>query len=788
MTEDTWLQFEGYELSPAARSLMWNGRPIVLNPRTFDLLVYLATHAQQVVSKDELLSALWPGSFVEEGNLSQHVFLLRKALAANGNSGGFIITLPGRGYQFIPHVELVRRGADYHSRSAVSGSGNLVLHAVESITRVVVEEKTDDNATPALPTPRWRTLQRWSLASTAAVLLLAAAAWFVWHRTHPPPVGPIDAVLAQLENNTGDADFDHTLQRALQIDLEQTPFLNLVSQVSERETLAEMQQPADARLTLVLSREICERDHAQVLLSGSIAKLGKVYSILLGAESCTNGEQLAGARVEATSKEAVLRALDIAVDRLRKRLGESAASLQRFQTPVAQVSTASLEALRDYSQAQESFYNGDEKTAQTLLEHAITLDPDFASAYAGLASSFYNRGDFLQASAYYKKAFDLRARTTERERLNLETEYYAYGLQDYERAIRSLQMFLEIYPQSPNAWGTLCNLYTQLGEYPQAIDAGEHIVRMDPHSGFAAVVLARAYKRANRFQEAKQTIQKAFANGKDTWGMHSILFQIAYVEQDAVALKTDGEWGFTHQHENESLDDLGMAAATSGRLHEATADLTRAYAESLRDGDSDFADAILLELAGVLEEMGDSTQAKAYLKNLHTGGGDPAGLALLSAEVGNLGPAKQFAETVNPLTEQSTLYVNQDLPMLRAELALKAHDPAKALQFLEPARTYQLRDFSAPYMFARVETSAGRFDLAARDYRLILANQGVDPISPLYPISHLALARVLAMQKQRENSLQEYRVFFKLWKDADPDLPLLIAARHEYASLTLSHP
>lgn len=788
MTEDTRLQFEGYELSPSARSLMWNGRPVVLNPRTFDLLVYLATHAQHVVSKDELLSALWPNSFVEEGNLSQHVFLLRKALATNGNSDGFIITLPGRGYQFVAQVELVRHGANRDSRSAVPDSANLVLHAVESITRVVVEEKTDDGATPTLPTSRWPSLRRWGLAAAAAALLLAGAAWLVWHRMHPPPVGPIDAVLAELENNTGDADFDHTLQRALQIDLEQTPFLNLVSQARARETLAEMQQAADARLTPELAREVCERDHAQVLLSGSIAKLGKVYSVLLDAESCASGEHLAGARVEATSKEAVLRALDTAVDHLRKRLGESAASLERFQTPVVQVSTASLEALRAYSQANESFNNGDEKTAQTLLEHAITLDPNFASAYAGLASSYYNRGDFLQASAYYKKAFDLRARTTERERLNLETEYYAYGLQDYEQAIRSLRVFLEIYPQSPNAWGNLCNLYTQLGEYPQAIDAGEHIVQMDPHSGFAAVVLARAYKRANRFQEAKQTIQKAFGNGKDTWGMHSILFQIAYVEQDAAALKRDGEWGFTHQHENQSLDDLGMAAATSGRLHEATADLTRAYAESLRDGDSDFADAVLLELAGVLEQMGDSSHAEAYLKNLHTDAGDPAGLALVSAETGNLGPAKRFVETVNPLTERSTIYVNQDLPMLRAELALKAHDPQKALRLFEPARTYQLRDFSAPYMFARIETSAGRFDLAAQDYRLVLAHQGVDPISPLYPISHLGLARVLAMEKQRDNSLQEYRIFLELWKDADPDLPLLIAARQEYASLTLSHP
>ena len=338
MIEDTRLRFEGYELSPAARALTWEGHPVALNPRTFDLLVYLASHAQQVVSKDELLAALWPGSFVEEGNLSQHVFLLRKALAANGNSDGFIVTLPGRGYQFVPHVEIVRHDAG----SAALGSSGLVLHAVESITRVVVEEKEEEDAAPALAVRRGRGFRRWGLLAAAAVLLMAAAGWLVWRRTRPRPVGPIDAVLAELENTTGDADFDHTLQQALQIDLEQTPFLNLVSRDSVRETLAEMQQPADARLTPVLAREICERDHAQVLLSGSIARLGKVYSVLLGAESCASGEQLTGARVEAASKEGVLRALDTAVDRLRRRLGESSASLERFQNPMAQASTASL--------------------------------------------------------------------------------------------------------------------------------------------------------------------------------------------------------------------------------------------------------------------------------------------------------------------------------------------------------------------------------------------------------------------------------------------------------------
>ncbi|MGC2161143.1 MAG: winged helix-turn-helix domain-containing protein, partial [Silvibacterium sp.] len=600
------LRFEQCDLDLVRRTLRCNRELVSLNAKTFDLLVYLAAHAERVVTKDELLGALWPDSFVEESNLSQHVFLLRKALTGHKAGEGLILTIPGRGYQFAGHVKEVAEEPLDNPRRNMPQHG-LILHAVESKTTVVVEEEeTDDSPVPTVP---GRTLASTSRKRTAlwvgaamAVALAIIASVFYWRKLQAPSPDHVAIVVADLENLTHDSDFDSALQQALQIDLEQSPFLDLLPRAKVQETLAEMQQPRDARLTPALAREVCERNNAPVMLHGTISKLGNVYLLMLGAESCVSGKEVAGARAQTTSKDHVLAALDAAAGRLRKQLGESPASLERFQTPVAQASTSSLEALRIYSQAGERFSHGDEKTAQTLLERAIGLDPNFAYAYSSLGSTYYNRGDFAQAATFYKKAFELRERTTERERLNLEINYYAYGLNDYEQAIRSLRLYLDIYPQSPNAWSTLCNLYTQLGEYSQAIEAGEHALRIDSHSGFGATVLARAYKRANRFHDAKQAANTAIANGWDSSGPHSILFQIAYAEQDAAAIKTEGTWGLTHQHANQSLDDLGFAAASDGKLREAINDFSRARTESLRNGDTDYADETLLDLAGVLIE------------------------------------------------------------------------------------------------------------------------------------------------------------------------------------------
>jgi predicted negative regulator of RcsB-dependent stress response len=295
--------------------------------------------------------------------------------------------------------------------------------------------------------------------------------------------------------------------------------------------------------------------------------------------------------------------------------------------------------------------------------------------------------------------------------------------------------------------------------------------------------LARAYRRANRFTDAKRVAIAAIANDKELWGVHITLFQIAFAEQDAAGMKTEAEWGITHQQLNQTLAILGFIAASQGKLHEAIDDFSRARQLAIRNGDLDFADHASLWLAPILFEYGDTGGAAASLKQMKGDGGDPGTKAYFQAEVGNLEPARRMIAKITNSGTKNTISLYFDLPMLRALLALKAHQPAEAVKEIEPARKDQMRDYGVPYQRARIEAEAGMLDQAAADYRLILANQGIGSIWPDYTLTHLRLARVLAEQKQPDEARRQYQTFFDAWKDADANLPLLLAARSEYARL-----
>ena len=647
------------------------------------------------------------------------------------------------------------------------------------------EEKPEEEITPAVPSnddamavPRTRL---WLAVAAVVCVCLLAAAWLVF-RHRATVTGPVNLVLADMENATGEPKFDHALNQALQIDLEQSPYLHIVPKTIVQETLAEMQRGKSEFLTPALAREVCERNNALVVLNGLISKFGGKYLILLHADSCVTGKTVAGYKANANSEEEVLNALDQAANRVRKQLGESNASLGRYQIPIAQATTPSFEALQAYSEAEESFRRGDLKAAQTLLYRAIGFDPNFASAYRVLGSSYYKLNDYERAAEFFKRSFDLRDHTTERERFSIETMYFGYSLNDLEEAIRHSRQFALIYPDVADNWVTLCNLSTQLGRYSQAVEAGEHAVGLDPHSGVASVELARAYLHANRFGDAKRIAQAAVADGKDHWDIHSILFQIAFWERDAASMKSEGEWGLSHQHGNTSLYDLGSASLARGRLQDAMEDFSRARTDSLREGEVEFANEVLLDSTSMFIDIEERSKAAEKIKTIHEDMGDPGDVEFLRASFGETSAGKQFlgSRSVNPHDTVET-FVN--IPILRAVIALNEHKPADAVQLLDPARPYQLRDYSVPYWRARAETAAGMFEAAAADYQLILDNPGVNPISPQRPLAHLNLARVLVIQNKIMPAREEYKKFFDAWKYADRDITLLQEAKREFNKL-----
>jgi DNA-binding winged helix-turn-helix (wHTH) protein/predicted Zn-dependent protease len=774
-------RFGEFVVDPLARTLKRGESTVSLSRRSFDLLLYFVQNSGKVLSKDELLKKIWPDTFVDENSLAKSISVLRKALDENPLVSTLVVTVPGRGYQFAGVVEMTSALSTPAHSELVADSGGagaavgVVLQRRTVTTRIDEEERG-----------RHRTGPLGWLAFSVGVLVVVSAVGFggykVWRHFHPVPAS-VAVVLAEFANSTGDKDFDYALNRALQTELEQTPFLEILPRATVLDTLAQMQHKADEALTPELAREVCERNNAQAMLGGAISMFGDKYLLMVNATSCVSGKNLAGYKQLVSSKSDVLPALDAAAGRIRKQLGESGASLERFQTPIVQATTSSLEALRAYTQALESSDHGDIAAEQALFKRAIALDPKFASAYRGLSLTYTSRQDYVQGVATIQKAYDLRANTTERERLTIEIAYNSHGIWDWEAAIASLRLYNQVYPNDASNWITLCLMYSRLGEYTEAIEAGEHAYRLAPHSGMGAEMLARAYMRANRFADAKRVAAAAIAEGKGRWGTHRVLFQIAYIEHDVARMKTEGEWGFTHGEMGQSLTDLGFVAASEGKVREAAEYFTRARQEAIRAGDEDFADDATMFMAGILLQDGDLRGAAAKLKQMSSDAIDRGTTAEFKADLGDLGPAQREIARASASETRNTLSLYFDLPMLRAMLALKGHQPAEAVKDLEPGRKYQMRDYGVPFLRARAEAEAGMLDKSAEDYRLVLANPGLDPIWPGHSIAHVELARVLVRANRLDEARAEYRVFLDIWKDADPQVPLLMQAKEEYAKL-----
>jgi DNA-binding winged helix-turn-helix (wHTH) protein/tetratricopeptide (TPR) repeat protein len=780
--------FANCVVDSARRSLVVGDVQVPLTPKTFDLLVYFVSNPGRILPKDELLSALWPDSFVEESNLAQQMSLLRKAVAESGVKESLIITIPGRGYQFVVPVESVfaesvsRESEFTPALQSQAADSEMILQAIRSRTTVVVEKSsTELPARKALPAPSVFAGIRFRVVAAIVLVLAAAVGLYAWRHRPRPVLRKV--LLTQFENHTGESTFDDLLETGLRIDLEQSPFIEVMSRSMVAEVLESMNKPGSTALSGDVAREVCERENYQVLLSGSLVRVGSEFLLSVESTSCATGQSIAAGKIRVSNESEVLGAMDTLSRKLRSDLGESNRQIAQFQVPLVLATTSSLQALRAYTQGLESLDIGDGAGAQILFLRAIELDSTFASAWKALGYDYYQRADFVQATASIQRAYELRAHTTERERFDIEIAHNMFGLWDLEGAIASMQLYNRTYPDNAENWYGLARMYSALGEYPQAIEAGEQAYRLDPRSGTGLDILCRVYRRANRFADAKRIGAAAIALGKNSYGIHSSLFQIAFVENDAASMKRESDWGLTHQQVAQTLADLGFAAASLGKIHEAENLFERARREAIRNGDSEFGDIASMWMAGILIESGLPERGRTYLKQMTSEAEDAGTCAYFWAKLGESTEAQKQIAELSASTDHKTLFIYFDLPELRAILDLKGHKAAEAVAELEPSRKYILRDYGLPYQLATAEVEAGMLDKAAEDYRLILANPGIDPIWEHYALSQVGLARVLAQQKDYKEARKEYQAFLSRWKDADQDVPIYQQARQELAEL-----
>jgi DNA-binding winged helix-turn-helix (wHTH) protein/tetratricopeptide (TPR) repeat protein len=761
------VRFGVFEARLSSGELSKHGLRIRVPGQPFKILAILLERPGEVVTRDELRSRIWSAeTFVDfEHSLNSAIKKLRQALGDSAESPRYIETLPRLGYRFIAPVS----------------SGAPVAP---------VEPAPQPTSAPAVPHSRFRPAQSKALVAAAVLLGVGGVVWYTLWRP-PPLVAERDSiVLADFENRTGDPAFDGTLKKLLEVEIRQSPYLNILPDPDVRRTLEYMRRRPDEPITKQVGLEICQRNAVKAMVSGSIASLGNRYVLSLEASNCATGRVLAGAKAEAESKDRVLRALDDATGEIRRKLGESVSSIRRFGAPIEEATTGSFDALKAFALGDELRRQG--KTAESIpfFKRASELDPQFTLAYGRLGAVYANLSESGLAKQYLAKAFQLRERTSERERLYLAAQYYENVSREAGKAIDNYEIWRSAYPRDWIPANNLANKYTALGQYEKAIEAAREAVRLNPNHAFPYETLARAYKRATRFAESKSICEIAIAKHLERWGIHSILYQIAFAEGDSGAMQRQVEWGIGKPTEDQTLMDEALAAATGGRLRDSRELWQRAFAAARKNGFPDNAAAAVVSQGSIEAAFHNFTEAKerATAALALDGANVSDDAALVLARTGDLSRAESLADDLVRQYPLDTLVNEVDVPGIRAEVEIRRGRPARAVDLLRNAAPYELRDFSVPYIRGSAYLSARMGTDAAREFQKILKNQGVDPISPYYPLAHIGLARAYALEGDNAASRREYEAFLASWKDADQDIPILQEARRAYAGLTQPKP
>jgi serine/threonine protein kinase/Tfp pilus assembly protein PilF len=632
----------------------------------------------------------------------------------------------------------------------------------------------------------------WKLVvpTTIAALVLAAAGYFYLHRT-PKLTDKDTIVLADFNNTTGDAVFDGTLRQGLAVQLEQSPFLSLVSDQSIQQTLRLMGQPADAKLTPEISREICQRTGSTAVIDGSIAQIGTQYSLILKAVNCTNGESLTSTEAQASDKSHVLDTLGNAASVIRNKLGESLSTVQKFDTPIEQATTSSLEALKAYSLGREAVHVKGSAAGIPFFKRAIELDPNFADAFAEVAVSYGNIGESVLARDYAHRAYELRDRVTEREKLKLSMNESAYVTGDLAKQEQIAEMWKQTYPRDPDAYAYAGAFKLFKGDYQGSLVDYQRYLRLWPNSSIASSNLASAYTALNRLDEAKAVLDEGLAHGIAADSLAPAIYSLAFLRNDEETMQRQFALPMGRPSEEGSmLSNQSDTEAYHGRLKQAREFSQRAMESEDRYGAKEGAAGWAVNEALREAEFGNSAESRGAAASAHQLA--PRGFyvraiaALALARVGDAAQAQKIADDLAKNFPEDTGLNFYWLPTVHAILEVNRHNASKALEFLRAAQPYEFGNAGSLYpVYYRgyAYLAAGQNEDAAKEFQKILDHRGIVVNSPFGALAHLGLARAYAMQGDTAKAKAAYQDFLTLWKDADPDIPILIAAKAEYAKL-----
>jgi DNA-binding winged helix-turn-helix (wHTH) protein/tetratricopeptide (TPR) repeat protein len=751
------VRFADFEVDLHAGQLRKNLTRIRLQDQPFRVLAVLLQHPGEVVTREELRHRLWHSdTFVDfDNSLNTAINKIREALGDSAETPRFVETIPRRGYRFIAAV---------HSEA---------------------QEK------PIVPATSRKTVLLGAIAILVAVAVASGLFWLSRQKRMLTEKDTI--VLGDFTNLTGDPVFDGTLREGLAVQLAQSPFLSLVSEEEIHQTLSMMRQPPDVRLTPAITLEVCQRMNSRAALGGSIALIGTRYDLILKAVNCANREALVSTESQANDKSHVLDALGKAASEMRRKLGESSNTLQRYNTPLAQATTPSLEALQAYSLAfKKSFAE-----RLPLLQRATELDPNFAIAQVALSNSYTIIGESALAAENARKAYELRAGVSERERLQIEALYHFYATGNLFMAQRASELGVRTYPRDRGFHEYLATDLKDFGQYEAALQEFLEALRLAPRNPFAYREVAFAYLLLNQVEKAEATAEQARTRGLDS-DLPAVLYEIAFYRGDNAEMARQVVNAANNPHYERLLLALEAdTAAYFGHLGEAREFSRQAVESAKRAGDQGTAteySAVSALREALLGNAGAARQQAAIVSK-HTFGRRDASyaVALALAYAGDASRAGSMADSLTKRYPHDTDIKFNHLPTLRAKLALGHANPQQALDILMVAAPYELGITSLTmynwpnmypvYVRGEAYLAAHKGGEAAAEFQKILDHRGIVRNEPIGALAHLQLGRAYALQGDTTKARSAYQDFLTLWKDADPDILILKEAKAEYAKL-----
>ena len=643
--------------------------------------------------------------------------------------------------------------------------------------------------------------------AVAAIILIVVGIWWFKGRNKPAALTERDTVvLADFANSTGDPVFDETLKTALSVALNQSPFLNVLPDRKVAQTLQLMSRPRSTPLTPDVASELCQRAAGKAYIAGSISSLGSTYVLALKAVNCQTGEPLAEQQVTAPSKEKVLDALGDATSKLRQQLGESLSTVQKYDVPLAEATTSSLDALKAFTTSRKVRNEKGDAAALPDEQRAIELDPNFAEAYAALGTSYGNMGEASRAAEYFTKAFELREHASEREKLAISASYYAHVTGELDKGVQSYQEWISSYPRDFVPYTNLGTVYSSLGQWQKSIDEYRETLRLEPGTLPPYIDIPNSLLALQRPDEARQIIQQAHERKLDSFAMHNVVYAMAFLAANSAAMSEEQRWYVGKPEEHVGLSLESDTQAYAGHLAKAR-EITKQAADSASRNDAKESGAIWLENAAIREAaFGNAAAAKQTasdgLKLYPSSQGVQVEAALALAMAGDAGQAMSMAQDLNKHYSLDTQVQAIWLPPIRAQVALDAKNATQALKefpaegpldFGSIVFVANLSCLYPTYIRAQAALAAGQGAAAAAEFQKIIDHSGIVWNCWTGALAHLGVARGNALQAKtsqgadadaaRVRAIAAYKMFLDLWKDADPDIPILKEAKLESEKL-----